>query len=64
MTLQEIKEAIAQGKRVHWANDSYQVVKDKCGAYLIKHSQGHCIGLTWADCTTLNGRPDQFYIKT
>jgi hypothetical protein len=63
MTLQEIKQAIEDGKTVYWANLSYTVVKDKNNEYLIKHSTGNCIGLTWADGTTLNGKEADFFTK-
>lgn len=63
MNLQEIKQAIADGKTVHWSNGAYTVIKDNLGQYLIKHSAGHCIGLTWADETTLNGKEEDFFIK-
>jgi len=64
MTLEEIKQAIDDGKTVHWSNPSYVVVKDNLGEYLIKcTSNDHCIGLTWADGVTVNGKPDQFFVK-
>jgi hypothetical protein len=63
MNLQEIKQAISEGKTVHWENQLYEVVLDKLGQYLIKcKMNGHCIGLTWADGTTMNGEEKQFYI--
>ena len=64
MNLQEIKQAIADGKTVCWSNIGYKVIKDKKDNYLIKHNSGNCIGLTWADNTTLNGKEDEFFIKT
>jgi len=63
MTLEEIKQAIDDGKTVHWANPGYVVVKDSLGQYLIKFtSNGHCIGLTWQDGVTVNGKPEQFFV--
>lgn len=63
MNLQEIKQAIAEGKTVHWENQLYEVVLDKIGQYLIFCKlNGHCIGLTWADGVTMNGKEEQFYI--
>lgn len=63
MTLSEIKSAIERGLTVCWSNENYQVIKDKCGQYLIKClSNDHCIGLTWADETTLNGKEKDFFI--
>lgn len=61
MTLQEIKDAINEGKSVHWVNEGYTVIKGK-HEYLISHARGHCIGLTWADGKTLNGKEEDFYI--
>lgn len=63
MTLEQIKEALEQGKIVHWASENYRVIKDSVGQYLI-HSIGndHYIGLTHQDGVTLNGREEQFYI--
>lgn len=63
MNLQQIKQAIAEGKTVHWGNPSYQVIKDKIGQYLIVHDRGHCIGLTWQDGVTLNGDEKDFFIQ-
>ena len=62
MNLEEIKAAVEAGHTVHWATESYRVVKDNIGQWLI-----HCtindsyIGLTHADGVTLNGREDQFF---
>ena len=36
MTLAEIKEAIAEGKKVYWSNLSYEIIKDNKDQYLIK----------------------------
>jgi hypothetical protein len=63
MTLEEIKQAIADGKTVHCGNEGYVVVKDRLGQYLIKcTSNGHCVGLTWKDGITLNGKPEEFFV--
>jgi hypothetical protein len=63
LTLQEIKAAIEAGKTVHWASEGYVVVKGKHEQWFILFpSNGHCIGLTWQDGITLNGRPDEFFI--
>jgi len=63
MTVQEIKQAVDEGKKVYWASLNYEVIKDKYGQWLI-HSKcnGHCIGLTWTDGTTLNGKEEDFFI--
>ncbi len=64
MNLDEIKQAIEKGKSVKWANDSYNVIKDNIGQYLIICKQNnHAIGLTWADDKTLNGKEKDFYIN-
>lgn len=62
MTLQEIKDAIAAGKTVHWSNDIYKVICDRNGEYLIKCIvNNNCIGLTWRDGVTMNGKPKDFF---
>jgi hypothetical protein len=63
MTAKEIKAAIDAGKNVYWNNKSYQVIKGK-GDYYIKASNGHMIGLTWDDGTTLNGNPKDFFVES
>lgn len=63
MNLQQIKQAIEAGKKVYWVNNSYEVIKDKIGQYLIVHDRGHCIGLTWQDGVTLNGDERDFFIQ-
>lgn len=63
MTLQEIKKAIADGKRVFWVNEGYEVIRDRIGQYLIVYEPtGYCIGLTWMDDVTMNGKPEEFFI--
>lgn len=65
MTLQEIKQAIEQGKTVNWSSNYYEVIKvikDKNNEYLIRcKGNGHCIGLTWRDGVTMNGNEIEFY---
>ena len=61
MTTQEIKDALAAGKKVYWHNSAYEVIKDSKDQYLIRHTNGSCIGVTWADGETLNGKEEQFY---
>lgn len=62
MTLEEIKQAVIEGRTVCWASPAYRVIQDNIGQWLI-----HCtindsyIGLTHADGITLNGREDQFF---
>ena len=63
MNLQEIKQAIAEGKTVYCGNSAYKVIKDKIGQYLIVCSLNqYTIGLTWRDGTTLNDKEENFYI--
>jgi len=64
MNAQQIKEAVDRGKTVHWSNESYVVIKDGLGRYLIMCTlNDNCIGLTWQDGVTLNGKESEFYIK-
>jgi hypothetical protein len=64
MTLDEIKAAVERGETVHWANTGYRVIKDSIGQWLIicDHNQS-CIGLTWMDGVTMNGKPEDFFVK-
>ena len=64
MQLSEIKAAVMAGKTVHWANEAYVVVyAPKIDEFLIKCLLNDtCIGLTWQDEVTMNGRPNQFFI--
>lgn len=62
MNLEQIKKAIAEGKKVYWSSGLYEVIKDDRNQYLIKcSSNGSCIGLTWADNKTLNGKESEFF---
>jgi hypothetical protein len=64
MTLEEIKKAVESGKKVFWSHDGYEVIKDKIGQWLIVcHKNNHCIGLTYSDNTTLNGKEGDFFIE-
>ena len=63
MTLQQIKDAIAAGKTVHWSSPMYRVIKDGRGEYLIKCTANNsCVGLTWCDDVTMNGKEEEFFI--
>lgn len=63
MLLEEIKAAVNAGKIVHWATGAYIVTKDKRDEYYIKCTLNNsCIGLVWADGTTMNGKPEDFFI--
>ena len=62
MTLNEIKQAVANGIEVYWSNLNYEVRKDTKGQYLIVcKSNGTAIGLTWADRITMNGKEKDFF---
>lgn len=67
MQLEEIKKAVDAGFVVHWTNGGYQVIKDGVGQYLIvwdKDGPRECYwGLTHQDGVTMNGTPEQFYLK-
>jgi len=63
MTLDEIKAAVDNGHTVHWSHDGYEVVHCDNGEWLIHClSNSSCIGLTWQDGTTMNGKPEDFFI--
>lgn len=63
MTLDEIKEALAQGKKVCWHHEGYKVHKDNLDQYFITFVfNNHSIGLTHKDGITLNGKEEDFYI--
>ncbi|MBM5783251.1 MAG: hypothetical protein FJ076_00100 [Cyanobacteria bacterium K_DeepCast_35m_m1_288] len=64
MTLAEILRAVDEGMPVHWQSPAYLVERPAGrGACVIRSlSTGHCIGLTWADGTTLNGKEEDFFI--
>ncbi len=63
MTLEEIKSAIDAGKTVCWSHTGYEV-RLKNGNYnIVCLSNNHCIGLTWEDGVTMNGKEKDFFIK-
>ena len=64
MTLEQIKAAVESGCQVYWQNPAYQVIKDSVGQWLVKcELNGHCVGLTWRDGVTMNGRPEDFHVQ-
>ncbi len=63
MNLEQIKEAVQAGYQVHWKNENYRVIQDNLGTWLIVHSNGSCVGLTWVDGKTLNGEPEEFFAR-
>ena len=64
MNLNEIKQAIKDGKKVYWSNTLYEVKKwkDEDKYDIICNANGYCIGLTWQDGKTLNGKEKDFFI--
>ena len=59
MTLEEIKQAIADGKTVHWSHEGYVVTKHHLIHCL---SNDSCIGLTHQDGITMNGKEEDFFL--
>lgn len=62
MKLNEIKEAVEHGKKVHWCSDNYVVIKGKYDFLIECVSNKHCIGLTHKDNITMNGEEKDFYL--
>jgi hypothetical protein len=63
MTLQEIKTAIENGRRVYWKHEGYPVIKDGIGQFMICYIENqHCWGLTWRDGVTMNEKEEDFYL--
>jgi len=61
-TLEQIKQALNEGKRVFAGGANYEVIKDNLGQYLIKCGD-HYIGLTWRDGVTPNFDPETIIIR-
>lgn len=55
-SIESIKQAVDSGNRVYWINESYPVIKDKLGQYLVHHAD-ICVGLN------TGYRPIDFYIN-
>jgi hypothetical protein len=65
MRLEEIKQALAEGRKVYHGNKNYEVIQDKIGQYLIVCSfNGYTIGLTHSDKQTMNGKESDFFTET
>ena len=65
-SVEAIKNAVDSGKTVCWSNSNYQIVishpRSYQTEYLIKClDNDSCIGLTWRDGKTLNGKLKDFY---
>ena len=65
MTLNEIKQAVNDGKTVCWKSEIYVVERNGTeDDYNIRCTQNdNCIGLTWLDGKTMNGEPEEFFVK-
>jgi len=64
MNIKQIKDAVDAGLPVRWTNDGYHVTSDDLGQYLITYQPNqHTIGLTNKAGDSLNGQPEDFYIK-
>jgi hypothetical protein len=62
-TLDEIKNAVNEGKKVYWSSDIYEVKYDEYTEkyYVICITNDSMHGLTWNDGITLNGKMEDFY---
>ena len=63
MTLEEIKAATLRGKTVCVGNDGYEVRNVGEQWLIVFLPNSYTIGLTWLDGKTMNGRPEEFYIR-
>jgi hypothetical protein len=63
MTLEEIKKAIEEKKKVYWSNKSYEVIKEEDYYYVLYIPNSYAIGLTWLDGITLNGKEEEFFTE-
>lgn len=63
----QVKAAVDAGRVVHWANDRYQVIKDKHDRYLVVWDRGgpqeNCVGLQIAEEGDTTMGPSQFYMR-
>lgn len=63
MTLEEIKQAVLDGKTVHWTSDEYIVASDNRVHFVVQRIKDKCcVALTWGDGKTLNGKEEDFYV--
>ena len=68
MTLEEIKNAVLEGKMVYCGNTNYKVIRSKIAFdeyefLIVCQSNGYTVGLTWKDGITMNGQENEFFIK-
>lgn len=63
MTLDEIKKAVSDGRKVHWVNKNYEVICDSIGQWMVRCIiNDSYVGLTRSDGVTLVGNECQFYV--
>ncbi len=62
MNLQEIKNAVDSGVIVHHHHAGYRVIKGAAGYMISNVYNNNCIGLTWRNGVTMNGKEADFYI--
>ena len=62
MTVQEIKQAVDNGKTVLWKDCGYEVIKSNDDYFIKCRSNNHMIGLTWSDDVTLNGKEEDYLL--
>jgi hypothetical protein len=63
MTLEQIKKALSEGKKVFWSNENYEVISSLSQYWIRSKSNDHYIGLTHKDGKTLNGEENEFFTK-
>jgi hypothetical protein len=67
MNLTEIKQAVREGKTVHWASTGYVVklsVKNDVEYWSIVCTwNNNCVSLTGSDDTKLEGKEEDFFIS-
>ena len=65
MTLNEIKQAVNDGKTVCWKSEIYVVERNGTEDYYLIHCtiNDNYIGLTWLDGKTMNGEEKDFFVK-
>lgn len=62
MTLDEIKNAVASGKKVCWKTPAYQIKNWSNGFSIVFTPTANAIGLTHTDGVTLNGAQEDFFV--
>jgi len=63
MTLDQIKQAVLGGKAVYVGNEAYEVRHNNGQWLIVCTINNDAIGLTWKDGVTLNGKPEDFFVK-